>query len=59
MKAWAVIVSDLVINTVIAERDLHATHGGDKWVDITDLDPMPQKGWTYDSNTNTFTPPQE
>ena len=59
MRTWAVITNGVVTNLVVADHDLHLTHGGDVWIDITDVVPSPQVRWTYDANTNTFTPPQE
>ena len=48
MKNFAIIESGTVQNVIIA----------DNWpdgVDVTDLDPRPAPGWTYDGTT--FTPP--
>lgn len=55
MRAWAVIIGGIIVNTVIADRDLHASHGGDEWVDITDTVPQPQIRWTYVDGV--FSPP--
>lgn len=57
MRTWAVIKNGVVDNTAIAERDLHATHDGDAWIDITDMTPQPQIGWTYVGGV--FSPPVE
>lgn len=56
MKIWAVIQTQLVINTILWD-------GISPWVppdgciavDITNISPMPDIGWTYDG-TNFFPP---
>lgn len=57
IKRWAVIEGTTVINVVVADRDMHETHGGDAWIDITGMDPSPQPGWIYIDGE--FTPPVE
>lgn len=54
-RKWAVITAGVVENTVVADRDLHATHGGDAWIEITGMDPEPQINWSY--NNGVFAPP--
>lgn len=44
---FAVIENGLVINTIIADQDFIDKVYPDA-VDITDLDPRPSSGWTYD-----------
>lgn len=39
-------VPEFAENTVIA-------------VEVTELDPQPEPGWTYDPTTGTFAPPEE
>lgn len=55
IKVWALILNGLVVNTVLAS-DQDIKDPAYVWIDITNLNPQPCIGWSYDGNN--FIPPE-
>lgn len=62
-KTWALIsiVNSVasIINVIVATEEVAETYEGsyDYVIDITEIDPEPGVGWTYDAGMNSFTAP--
>lgn len=55
-RLFALIARDRVVNVVVAPHaDVFSEH--EQAVDITERDPMPSQGWSYDAAGDAFAPP--
>jgi hypothetical protein len=59
---FAQILNGIIKNAIVLE-DLSLSHlfseNFDYFIDVTDMTPRPGISWTYDSESETFTPPPQ
>jgi hypothetical protein len=58
MSFFAIVKNNVIINTIVAEKSEADLLSSDELsiVDISKLDPLPSRGWEYNSSKKVFTP---
>lgn len=58
VRVYARIENEKVAELISIQHDpAESFHGSLVWVNITTVSPLPQEGWTYDAQADTFSPP--